>query len=193
MYYLAKNLTTILSLFTLIGHIVLFGLLILFLFRKTKPLKKLANEVFLFLGEKGLVFAFLISLSAIAFSLFYSELAHFDPCKLCWIQRIFIYPQFILLLVAYYRKEEVISSYLLPLSVIGSMIGGYHYLTQISPAFQSATKDIVPCTVNGGPACSSYYFLEFGYITIPLMSFTAFVFSIIVLSCHIKYRKRQMK
>ena len=51
------------------------------------------------LGEKAIWFAWIVALVATIGSLIYSEVIHFPPCRLCWFQRIAMYPMAIVLLV----------------------------------------------------------------------------------------------
>ena len=113
----------------------------------------------------------LISLAATLGSLFYSEILGLEPCKLCWYQRIFMYPIVLISAVALYRKTKELAYYVLPLSVIGAFIGAYHYVLQII----AQTQDIyAPCSVTG-PSCSGFYVQYLGFITIPFMSMIAFI------------------
>ena len=77
-----------------------------------------------------LLFAFTVSLVATLGSLFYSEVLGFEPCKLCWFQRILMYPQPVLYLVAFLSKKKDVFLFTLPLSIIGVVIASYHYLLQ---------------------------------------------------------------
>ena len=107
---------------------------------------------------------------ATIFSLVYSEIIGYEPCKLCWFQRIFIYPQVILLGLAWYRKEWILSLYSVVLSVMGGTIALYQYLLSfgIVPS--------LPCAAgNEGVSCNQIFVVEFGYITIPLMSLSGFL------------------
>jgi len=128
-------------------------------------------------GERALLLAFIFALTATLGSLFYSEVAGFEPCKLCWFQRIFMYPQAIILGMALFRKDPGVRIYSLTLSVIGALIAGYHYLLQLGAA------PALPCAAVGySAACSQRFVLQFGYITIPMMAFTAFLMIIVVLA-----------
>ncbi len=119
--------------------------------------------------NKAVLFAFLVALLATLGSLFYSEIAGYEPCKLCWFQRIFMYPQALLLGLALAKKDKNIIGYSLVMSGVGGVIAGYHYLLQLGVA------PALPCAAVGySAACSQRFVLLFGYITIPMMAFTAF-------------------
>lgn len=144
--------------------------------KNIKALKPLSN----FFIVNSLTFAFLIATIATVGSLFLSEVAHFAPCKLCWFQRIFMYPQVILLGIASVKNEESIRKYILTLSGVGLFIAVYHYALQMYPT-------ILPCT-DEVASCAARQYAYFGYITIPLMSATAFL--IIMLLMFLKKKSR---
>ncbi|EFM10533.1 disulfide bond formation protein DsbB [Paenibacillus curdlanolyticus YK9] len=117
----------------------------------------------------GLYMAWIVAVVATGSSLYLSDVLDYTPCKLCWFQRIFMYPQVILLGIAAYRGDRRITGYVLPLSIIGGLISIYHYLEQKVPGM----ADIMPCT--DGVPCSEDYLDYFGVITIPLMALVAFI------------------
>ena len=157
------NLNTIFSLFTIGTQILIVILLISFFTKQENPLLR-------FFSKNALWIAFLVAIVATGLSLFYSEIAGFEPCKLCWYQRIFLYPQLVLFGVALWRKNDYVTDYSLILSLFGGAIALYHYYGQM------LNPSVLPCAVVGlTPACSQRFFVEFGYITIPMMALTTFV------------------
>lgn len=152
--------------------LLLIGVIYFFLLGKGKE-RRLGK----FIDQHGIEFAFLVALVATAGSLFFSEVAGYEPCRLCWAQRIFMYPQVILLGLAWLRKDNKIIDYALLLSVIGASISLYHnyfYYTEKVADF---------CGLSAaGLSCATRYFTEFGYITIPLMALTAFLSLIFLFS-----------
>ena len=174
---MTKIVPQILAFLTLIGDIsilcVLFYLA-LNKFRKLKISKVIPN--FQIFRSYSYVFAFIVTLTATLGSLFYSEVIKFQPCILCWYQRIMMYSQTILLYIAIARNEKVIKPYLIALNIIGAAIAGYHYLIQRFP--QTA---FTPCSIAGGVSCIKGYTYYYGYISIPFMALTAFVLNIILL------------
>lgn len=129
-----------------------------------------------------LYIAWIQSIIAMMGSLFYSEVMHYTPCVLCWYQRILLYPLVILLAVGILRKDKKLYQYILPLSILGVIIAIYHILLQNGVLPES----IAPCVI--GASCAVKYTGYFGFITIPVMSLTAF--SIITISMLI-YRNTQ--
>jgi len=154
-----------LSLLTIAAQILIVVFLIAFLLGKNQR-----SKIISWLGPKAMTFSLVVALAATLGSLFYSEIAGFEPCKLCWFQRILMYPQVILLGLALWRRKKDIGDYIIALSVIGAVIAGYHYL------LQRGAVPALPCSAVGYSAsCSQVFVMSFGYVTIPLMAFTAFI------------------
>jgi len=130
---------------------------------------------------------FLGIMSAVVGSLVYSNIVGFPPCDLCWYQRIFIYPQAIIVFMAMIRKDKTIIDYLVPLSVLGAIVALYQSFIQWGFSLGS----IAPCTSFGGE-CAKVYVNAYSYITIPFMSFTVFVY-IITLKFIYYHRERKIK
>src|SRR3989338_7068777 len=156
---------------TVIGQLIFIFLLAILIFgRKNVKLKPLTQFVF----NQALVFSFIVAVAATFGSLFYSEIAGYEPCKLCWLQRIFMYPLSLIFLIALIKKDNRIFDYGLVLSIFGAAIAAFHYFSQITGI------SFLPCTAVGySVSCSQRFVMEVGYITIPLMSFTAFALIII--------------
>jgi disulfide bond formation protein DsbB len=114
--------------------------------------------------------AFLVSSVATGGSLFFSEIAGFIPCELCWYQRICMYPLSIITLLAAIRGDFRIAKYLFPLPVVGACISVYHLLVENRVVGQSNQ-----CLVSAPGGCATKWIDEFGYITIPTLALTAFV------------------
>lgn len=150
------------SVFALLGQIIFLVLLFGLFFLKNNNFFK---NLFSLLGKNAILFGFIISLSATLGSLYYSEIAHFPPCDLCWVQRIFMYPQAIIFLIALIKKEKPFI-YPLVLSIVGGLISIYNYYVQLGgPSF---------CGTTSGVSCAQRFVMEFGYITFPIMALTAF-------------------
>jgi disulfide bond formation protein DsbB len=163
----------LLPILTLVGGVIIVLSLLLFIASKfsTTAKKLLDEKVIPFLSKNSIVVSLIVASTATLGSLFYSDVLGYAPCKLCWYQRIFMYPQMVLFFVAYVRKETHIFAYGMILSVIGAVIAMYHYLLQIN-----IVSEIVPCsTVGYSVSCSDNFGLQYGYITIPMMALTAFI------------------
>ena len=123
--------------------------------------------------------ALVVSGAAVLGSLFYSEVIGFVPCRLCWYQRILMYPQALLFAGAVIREKLFIRRELLVLGVLGLLLSGYHYALQM---FAMATPGYSDACVATGVSCASTEVFAFGYMTIPLMSFTAFAMITLLLA-----------
>lgn len=165
----------ILAILTIIGDVfILFSVLLWLLSYKSEQAKGWLNQVFQPIDARLILSALIVSVVATSGSLFYSEIAGYDPCKLCWFQRILMYPQVILLAIAYKKSDVEITTYSLALSILGLAIAVYHYIIQFSQS------PLVPCsTVGYSVSCSDHFTLSYGYITIPMMAMTAFALIII--------------
>jgi disulfide bond formation protein DsbB len=113
---------------------------------------------------------FVVAAVATGGSLFFSEVAGFVPCELCWFQRICMYPLSIVLLLAALAGEFRIARYLLPLPAVGAMISVYHLLVENQVVGQSST-----CLVSAPGGCATKWINEFGYMTIPTLALTGFL------------------
>jgi disulfide bond formation protein DsbB len=172
-----ETVASVLEFLTLLSTIFLFVLVILFLlkiiFRKDTSVYKYIVH---FLQNHYLFLGFLIAFVATFGSLFYSEIMGYNPCKLCWYQRIFMYPQVFLFLIALKSKRNAsILWNSLILSFLGGIIAFYHYLMQIG-LVREVGCDVVGFTHK----CSEFFSLAYGFITIPMMSLVAFVLLIIL-------------
>ena len=108
----------------------------------------------------------ILALVATLGSLYFSEVADFIPCRLCWFQRIAMYsaghplprPD---------RAGPARAYYALALPVIGAVISLWHLYIEANPEQESAA-----CRI--GAPCSTKWIDEFGYVTIPTLALTAF-------------------
>lgn len=143
-----------------------FAIVFLLSFRKTMlPILK----------KYALWTVFKLSGIAVVGSLLYAYVSGFAPCDLCWYQRIFLYGIFFISLLGLIRKESffTLKPYLMMMTIIGGIIAIVHniiYYVGYNP---------LPCSANA--SCTARYVFEFGFITIPLMSFITFLFIFVVL------------
>ena len=114
--------------------------------------------------------AFAVSAIATGGSLFFSEIANFVPCELCWYQRICMYPLSIITLLAAIRGDFGVARLLLPLPAVGACISIYHLLVENGVVAESTT-----CLVSAPGGCATKWINEFGYMTIPTLALTGFV------------------
>ncbi len=125
------------------------------------------------------------SFFGMSLSLFYSEVLHYAPCDLCWYQRIFLYPQAFLFAYAWYKHDRSVLPYALILSCVGFSIGVYHHMLQIGFDLMK------PCsTAPFAVDCSKPSFIEYGFVTFPLMSFVLSSFLILLVVTSMISKKR---
>jgi disulfide bond formation protein DsbB len=102
-------------------------------------------------------------------SLYFSEVAGFVPCTLCWYQRILMYPLTLLLAIGLLRRDENLPLLVLPFSVLGLGFATYHYLLEKTNLFPESTA------CQAGVSCTTVWINWFGFATIPFLSLTGFL------------------
>jgi disulfide bond formation protein DsbB len=122
--------------------------------------------------------AFLVAATATAGSLYFSEVANFIPCTLCWYQRISMYPLAVIMLVAAIRRDRSVRWYAGPIAAAGAVISTYHYLVEWFPSLEGSgvCAVSVPCTVP--------WFRQFGFVTLSLMALCGFVAILVLIVPH---------
>lgn len=118
-------------------------------------------------AELGL--AWVVALTAVGGSLYFSEVANYIPCLLCWYQRIAMYPMVILLLVGIVRRERVIAPYALVLAAAGLIVSIYHYQLEWFPEQGSI------CSTTASVPCHIVWFRHFEVATIPFLAGSGFL------------------
>lgn len=129
--------------------------------------------------------ALLVAAVSTGGSLYYSEIAGFVPCTLCWYQRIAMYPLVVLLGVAVLHGEVGVRRYALPLAVLGLPISAYHYLIQQVPSLGSGV-----CST--ATPCSAAWVRELGFVSIPLMAGAGFLAVIALLAVAAPYPDEEL-
>lgn len=112
--------------------------------------------------------ALLAAWIAMSGSLYFSEVAGFIPCTLCWYQRILMYPLAAIIAVGILLRDPKLPYYVLPLSLLGQGFSTYHYLLQKTQIFGAET------TCKVGVPCTTIWINWFGFVTIPLLALIAF-------------------
>ena len=176
--YPVETINHSLALATLLLQILGIAFLVLFFItRKSGGWQSDLQPIANFLGKRGLWIGLALTLGGTGFSLFYSEVLGIAPCGLCWLQRVFLYPQALLFAVALWKKERAVVDYSIALSIFGSAVALYqHYL-------QMGGTSVLPCPAVATKAadCAQRFLFEFGYITFPMMSLTIFAFLIVLM------------
>jgi disulfide bond formation protein DsbB len=123
--------------------------------------------------------AFLVAAIATGGSLYFSEIAHYVPCELCWYQRICMYPLSITTLLAALADDDRIARYLLPLPLVGAGVSTYHLMVE-----NGVVAEPRACLLSAPGGCTVKWIEEFGYVTIPTLALTGFalVFAFLALA-----------
>ncbi len=120
------------------------------------------------LGGGALTGAAVVAVLATGGSLYFSEVAGYEPCTLCWYQRIAMYPLVVVLGIAAWRGDARVRRYVLPIVAIGAAIALYHYALERVPALDTGVcSSAVPCTL--------IWFQQLGFITLPYLALSAFL------------------
>ena len=119
--------------------------------------------------ENSLLMIWVVSFVATLGSLYFSEVRGYEPCELCWYQRIFMYPIVILTTVAYIQKNARIAMTTAVFACIGGCISLYHYGIQKLTFLQESAP------ACGRVPCTGQYINWLGFITIPFLALTAFI------------------
>jgi disulfide bond formation protein DsbB len=117
-----------------------------------------------------------VAVVSMAGSLYFSEFAHFVPCRLCWYQRIAMYPLVIILAIAALRRDRGVRVYALPLVGAGAIIALYQYVLGYLP-----DAEVLGCSID--VSCTERYVWEFGFVDFPFMSLVAFLLIGCLLAC----------
>lgn len=152
----------------IVGQVLLAGLAAAAILHLAGVARPLASVRFAISGYE-LWLAFLVTAIATAGSLFFSEVAGFFPCELCWFQRIFMYPLAIVTFLAALADDRGIARYLLPLPVLGAGFSVYHMLVE-----NGVVEQAQGCLLSAPGGCATKWIDEFGYVTIPTLAFTGF-------------------
>jgi hypothetical protein len=116
---------------------------------------------------RAMAVAWVVALLATVGSLYFSEVAGFTPCTLCWYQRIAMYPFVVLFGVATLRRARHVTGAPV-LAAIGALVAGYHVALEWVPALDTgACAAAAPCT--------DVWFREFGIFSLPTLALTAFL------------------
>lgn len=114
--------------------------------------------------KHSLYLAWVIAIVAVLGSLYYGEVLHFEPCRICWYQRIAMFPLALFLGIASYHHDFKMARFCLPLVGIGAIFAFYQSVSQIFPSLQmmALCGEMTPCTAAGAAPYLS--FLAFAVI-----------------------------
>lgn len=135
--------------------------------RLSPAARKWGNDVLDSVQPHATALALAIATTATLGSLYFSEVAHFPPCRLCWVQRGFMYPLVPVLGFALLRRSRRAVTVGMVLATLGGVVSTYHVLLEHFPSIEGGTCDPTnPCTL--------IWVKELGYLTIPAMALSGF-------------------
>ncbi|MFB6208817.1 MAG: disulfide bond formation protein B [Candidatus Nanohaloarchaea archaeon] len=153
----------------------LIAALIVFLARKMGKELEFLEPADGFISDRKYYIVLTVASIATAGSLYLSNVLGWTPCRLCWFQRIFMYPIVVLSASAIYLRKDDLKDYVMPLALIGIPIALYHSIIQRIEQFHSAGCSIMEVS------CETQYTFHYGYITVPVMALTAFLAIAVIL------------
>lgn len=126
-------------------------------------------------APSALVLAALISVATMAGSLYFSEIANYTPCKLCWYQRIAAFSLALVLPGVAWKRDTKAALCLLPLPAAGIVVSTYHWVIEHYPNIKSSSCEITaPCT--------AIWFEKFGFLTLSSMAWISFATTITLIA-----------
>jgi disulfide bond formation protein DsbB len=120
-------------------------------------------------GPSAKLLAWLVATVCTLGSLYYSEIANFVPCRLCWYQRICMYPLAVILVVGLLRRDRLVRWYAAPFVIVGAPLSLYHWLVERVDFFAKSSA----CTLEA--PCTVPWFEELGYVTLAFMALSGFL------------------
>jgi len=118
--------------------------------------------------QYALYLAWTVSLIGLILSLYYGEIVQIEPCRLCWYQRIALFPLVLILGVAAYKNDRKVVIYAMPLAVIGGLFAVYQMLGQWFPILLNSS------VCGHDKECGVAVFSLFGFIHFPMLSSLGF-------------------
>lgn len=163
--------TTLTALFALFANVLALGLIVVLVGSRVGVgalvgARRWLSEA---LGEIGVWLAAAVATASTIGSLLYSEAFDLIPCRLCWYQRIAMYPLALVLIIAALKKANAEARrYGLPLAIVGGGIAAYHYLIQQFPSLEAGA-----CSLD--VPCSAPYVWKYDFVSIPYMALAGFL------------------
>lgn len=154
--------------FSMLSVALLAGTLVVFAARLLYSRSASARAIVSAFAPWALPLAAAVTTTCALGSLYFSEIVHYKPCKMCWYQRTMMYPLGVILIVAALVKDKRVWRYAVPLASIGIAISTYHWFLERFPNLDAGVCDVeVPCEF--------VWFQNFGFVTLPFMAFTGFL------------------
>lgn len=155
--------------------VVVVGLVLAVGGRFSTGLARARDQVVAQVGPQALGLAAVVALTCTLGSLYLSEVAHYSPCRLCWFQRVAMYPLVVVLGVGALRRDRMARLPGAILAGIGICISTWHLAVERWPTLESGSCDPTnPCSIK--------WVDEWGYLTIPGMAWSGFALILVLLA-----------
>ncbi len=123
---------------------------------------------------RGAAHAAVVAIVATSGSLFFSEVAGYPPCELCWWQRGLMYPLVLLLGISALSGHHRVWRWGTPVALVGAGVALYHIAVTIRPEIGTCRVGATSCSVD-------YLETAFGFMTIPYLALSAFALIVTLL------------
>jgi disulfide bond formation protein DsbB len=113
--------------------------------------------------KNPIYWCFVIALIGCSVSFYYGEILVIEPCRLCWYQRMALFPLALVLGVGFVRKDKEVALYALPLAIFGFVVALIQAIGVHFPSLQLCSQE-----------CAKAIFSALGFITFPDLSAIGF-------------------
>ena len=115
--------------------------------------------------KNQLYWCWLLALFGCGVSIYFGEILTIEPCRMCWYQRIALFPLAMILGIGAYQNDRSVIRYAIPLCAFGALIAMIQAIGIHFPSLQICSKE-----------CAKPIFSLFGFITFPDISAIGFLF-----------------
>lgn len=171
-----ETITLFLALLAVLAQLTVVAAVVLVVGGRFSPaVRTVGRRVAAEIGPQALGLAAVVALVCMGGSLYFSEVAHFLPCRLCWYQRAAMYPLVVILGVSAITQFHRIRPFAAALAGVGACVSIFHILVERYPNLETSSCD---------PAnpCSLIWVEKFGYLTIPTMALSGFALILVLLA-----------
>ena len=171
-----ETVTLFLALLAVLAQVVVASAVVLAVAGRFSPsVRAVGHRVAAEIGPQALGLAAVVALVCTSGSLYFSQVAHFVPCRLCWYQRAAMYPLVVILGVSAITRFHRIRPFAAALAGLGACVSIFHILVERYPNLETSSCD---------PAnpCSLIWVEKFGYLTIPTMALSGFALILVLLA-----------
>jgi disulfide bond formation protein DsbB len=164
------------ALLATLAQLVVLVAIVLWLGSKVSPaVDRVKQSVLAVVGPQALAMAAVVALVSTLGSLYLSEVANYLPCRLCWFQRVAMYPLVVVLGVGAIRRDVGARLTGAILAGIGACVSIWHLAVEQWPNLESSS-----CDPNN--PCSFKWVDQWGYLTIPGMALSGFALILVLLA-----------